>query len=145
MPCLCASSVRRLDHIIGVNESRFGIEPIAAMLLGVDQNGPVGPPAFYAFVRFREIVAAALGVLSGGALGPKRAGRDKAVIIRRQRRGTVLGMVRPELVDKSDVGTLEFSNDEVTLDFKQSIAATESLLRGAYGKTLVFTLSATTP
>ena len=33
----------------------------------------------------------------------------------------------------------------VTIDFKQSIAATESLLRGAYGKTLVFTLSATTP
>ena len=33
----------------------------------------------------------------------------------------------------------------VTIDFKQSIAATDSLLTGAYGKTLVFTLSATTP
>jgi cytochrome c len=33
----------------------------------------------------------------------------------------------------------------VQIDFKQSIAATDSLLTGAYGKTLVFTLSATTP
>ena len=33
----------------------------------------------------------------------------------------------------------------VTIDFKQSIAATESLVTGGYGKTLVFTLSATTP
>ena len=33
----------------------------------------------------------------------------------------------------------------VTIDFKQSIAATDSLLTGNYGKTLVFTLSPTTP
>jgi cytochrome c len=33
----------------------------------------------------------------------------------------------------------------VTINFKQSIAATDSLLRGAYSKTLTFTLSATTP
>ncbi len=33
----------------------------------------------------------------------------------------------------------------VTIEFKQSVAATDSLLSGAYGKTLVFTLSATTP
>ena len=33
----------------------------------------------------------------------------------------------------------------VQVDLKQHIAATESLLRGAYGKTIVFTLSATTP
>jgi PKD repeat protein len=37
------------------------------------------------------------------------------------------------------------SGSPVTLGFKQSIAATESLKTGPYGKTLVFTLSATTP
>ena len=33
----------------------------------------------------------------------------------------------------------------VTIDFRQSIAATEGLRTGAYGKTLTFTLSTTTP
>ena len=33
----------------------------------------------------------------------------------------------------------------MTIGFKQSIAATEPLVTGAYGKTLMFTLSATTP
>jgi hypothetical protein len=33
----------------------------------------------------------------------------------------------------------------VTIDIKQSIAATEPLLSGGYGKTVVFTLTATTP
>src|SRR5262249_54167645 len=37
------------------------------------------------------------------------------------------------------------SGQAVTLGFKQSIAADESLVTGGYGKTLVFTLSATTP
>ena len=37
------------------------------------------------------------------------------------------------------------SGRPITLGFKQSIAATESLKTGPYGKTLVFTLSATTP
>jgi hypothetical protein len=37
------------------------------------------------------------------------------------------------------------ASDAVTIDFKQSIAATDSLLRGGYTKTLTFTLSATTP
>ena len=33
----------------------------------------------------------------------------------------------------------------VAIDVKQSIAAEEPLLRGSYGKTVVFTLSSTTP
>ena len=33
----------------------------------------------------------------------------------------------------------------VTLGFQQSIGASETLLRGTYGKTLTFTLSSTTP
>jgi amidase len=37
------------------------------------------------------------------------------------------------------------SNDAVTLGFQQSIASTEPLRTGAYTKTLVFTLSTTTP
>jgi hypothetical protein len=37
------------------------------------------------------------------------------------------------------------SGHPLTIGFKQSIAATESLITGGYGKTLVFTLSATTP
>ncbi len=37
------------------------------------------------------------------------------------------------------------SNDAVTVDFLQSIAANEPLRTGAYGKTLTFTLSTTTP
>lgn len=37
------------------------------------------------------------------------------------------------------------SNDEVTLDFKQSIAATDALRTGSYSKFLTFTLSTTTP
>jgi hypothetical protein len=37
------------------------------------------------------------------------------------------------------------SNDEVTLDFKQSIAAGDALRTGAYSKLLTFTLSTTTP
>src|SRR4051794_966499 len=37
------------------------------------------------------------------------------------------------------------SNDAVTLTFKQTIGRTEALRTGAYGKTLTFTLSTTTP
>jgi hypothetical protein len=37
------------------------------------------------------------------------------------------------------------SNDPVTLGFKQSIGATQALRTGAYAKTLLFTLSTTTP
>lgn len=37
------------------------------------------------------------------------------------------------------------SNDEVTLDFKQSIAANDALRTGSYAKTLTLTLSTTTP
>src|SRR4051794_14031860 len=37
------------------------------------------------------------------------------------------------------------SNDSVTLSFKQTIGRTEALRTGAYGKTLTFTLSTTTP
>ena len=33
----------------------------------------------------------------------------------------------------------------VTIDFKQSIAETDNLRRGAYAKTLTFTLSTTAP
>ena len=38
-----------------------------------------------------------------------------------------------------------FSARPVTIDFKQSINASEPLVTGGYGKVLVFTLSATTP
>ena len=38
-----------------------------------------------------------------------------------------------------------FSAEPFTIGFKQSINASEPLLIGGYGKTLVFTLSATTP
>ena len=38
-----------------------------------------------------------------------------------------------------------FSAAPMTIGFKQSINATEPLITGGYGKTLVFTLSATTP
>ena len=37
------------------------------------------------------------------------------------------------------------SNDAVTLEFKQPIAATDALRTGAYTKTLTYTLSTTTP
>ncbi len=37
------------------------------------------------------------------------------------------------------------SNESVTVDFKQSIGANDALRTGAYGKTLTFTLSTTTP
>ena len=36
-------------------------------------------------------------------------------------------------------------SDTATLNFKQSISATEPLRTGAYSKTLTFTLSTTTP
>jgi hypothetical protein len=37
------------------------------------------------------------------------------------------------------------SNDQVTIGFKQPIAANDALRTGAYSKTLTFTLSTTTP
>ena len=37
------------------------------------------------------------------------------------------------------------SNDQVTIDFKQPIAANDALRTGTYAKTLTFTLSTTTP
>ena len=37
------------------------------------------------------------------------------------------------------------SNDQVTVDFSQSIGANEALRTGAYAKTLTFTLSTTNP
>ena len=37
------------------------------------------------------------------------------------------------------------SSDPVTLAFKQSVSAAETLRAGTYGKTLTYTLSTTTP
>jgi len=37
------------------------------------------------------------------------------------------------------------SNDQVTVNYKQSIGASDALRTGAYAKTLTFTLSTTTP
>jgi hypothetical protein len=37
------------------------------------------------------------------------------------------------------------SNDAVTVDFKQPVAANDALRTGTYSKTLTFTLSTTTP
>jgi hypothetical protein len=37
------------------------------------------------------------------------------------------------------------SNESATIGFKQTIAANDALRTGAYGKTLTFTLSTTTP
>ena len=37
------------------------------------------------------------------------------------------------------------SNDAVTLEFKQPIAANDALRTGTYAKTLTYTLSTTTP
>ncbi len=51
--------------------------------------------------------------------------------------------------DRSPLALLTYiapvSNDAVTLDFRQSIGASEALYTGAYGKTLVFTLTTSTP
>ena len=51
--------------------------------------------------------------------------------------------------DRSPLALLAYagpvSNDPVTIGFRQSIAATGPLHTGAYGKTLVFTLSTSTP
>jgi hypothetical protein len=41
--------------------------------------------------------------------------------------------------------TAPVSNDAVTVSFTQAISATEPLRTGAYTKTLVYTLSTTTP
>ena len=41
--------------------------------------------------------------------------------------------------------TAPISNDEVTVGFRQHIGASQALRTGAYGKTLTFTLSTTTP
>jgi hypothetical protein len=41
--------------------------------------------------------------------------------------------------------TAPTSNESVPITFKQSIAANDALRTGAYGKTLTFTLSTTTP
>ena len=64
---------------------------------------------------------------------------------RRHRRG-----VRPPVGGSASPTTLltygaPASNDAVTVSFKQSIAANDALRTGAYGKTLTFTLSTTTP
>ena len=37
------------------------------------------------------------------------------------------------------------SNDAVTITFSQHVGATDALRTGAYGRTLTFTLSTTTP
>ena len=37
------------------------------------------------------------------------------------------------------------SNDAITLEFQQTVAANDALRTGAYGKTLTYTLSTTTP
>ena len=41
--------------------------------------------------------------------------------------------------------TAPVSNDPVAITFRQHIGATQALRTGAYGKTLTFTLSTTTP
>ena len=46
---------------------------------------------------------------------------------------------------KATLDTAPVSNDAVTIAFKQPIGANEPLRTGAYGKTLTFTLSTTTP
>jgi hypothetical protein len=59
------------------------------------------------------------------------------------------GVFAPLKTDRTPLALKRFadpvSNDTTTVDFKQSIAADEPLLTGAYAKTLVFTLSTSTP
>jgi hypothetical protein len=59
------------------------------------------------------------------------------------------GAFAPLPGDRSPLGLLQYlapvSNDKVTIGFRQSIAADEPLATGGYGKTLVFTLSTSTP
>ena len=64
-------------------------------------------------------------------------------------RATRVGRWAPLRSDRSPLRLLSYAgpvtNDAVTIGFRQSIAASDSLLTGGYGKTLVFTLSTTTP
>ncbi len=59
------------------------------------------------------------------------------------------GTLAPLKTDRTPLPLRRFtepvSNNTTTIDFKQSIGADEALLTGAYAKTLVFTLSTSTP
>jgi PKD repeat protein len=59
------------------------------------------------------------------------------------------GAFAPLPSDRSPLALLSYNapvtNDAVTIDFRQSIGSSEALYTGAYGKTLVFTLSTSTP
>jgi hypothetical protein len=59
------------------------------------------------------------------------------------------GAFAPLPSDRTPLHLLSYArpvtNDAVTIDFRQSITADEALLTGSYAKTLVFTLSTSTP
>jgi Amidase len=75
---------------------------------------------------------------------------DAALLDLERRKGSVRGPLHgiPVLVkDNLDVKSWSgpVSNEPVTIDVKQSIGATDALRTGTYSKTLVFTLSTTSP
>ena len=92
-----------------------------------------------AALTVRDPSATATGRLVNGTRGVRAAAAGQGRTTGRSRRSARTGAPLT-LLYATPVGARP-----VTIDFKQPIAATDSLLTGNYGKTLTFTLSATTP
>jgi hypothetical protein len=77
------------------------------------------------------------------AVGSKTFQIDKASEVGAPIAGSVPATLSLTLGTPASFGA--FAKDSVTLTFKQHIGASDALRTGAYGKTLTFTLSTTTP
>jgi YD repeat-containing protein len=133
-------------NVPGVLALTFGPVPsIGTFLPGVDRDytaavaATVTSSATAAALTVRDPSATATGhLVNGSAVMPQalqvRAGTGAFAPL------SSTGAALPLTAFSAPVGARP-----VSVEFKQPVAATDSLLTGAYGKTLVFTLSATTP
>jgi PKD repeat protein len=133
-------------NVPGVLALTFGSVPsLGTFLPGVDRDytasvaATVTSTSSAAALTVRDPSATATGhLVNGSAVMPQalqaRAGTGAFAPL------SSTGAALPLTAFSTPVGARP-----VNVEFKQPVAATDSLLTGAYGKTLVFTLSATTP
>ncbi len=84
-----------------------------------------------------------------GRLVNRTVALDQPLEVKATNAANPSGAFAPLRTDRSPVRLLSYpgpvSKDSVTIGFRQSIGGHEALLTGTYGKTLVFTLSTSTP
>ena len=147
--------------LAGDNTQEVGVGGVVPGVLSLEINGSANFGAFQPAVT-RDYFAQVTGTATSTATAAELTVRDpnsqatghlvnggRALAQAVQIRGGATAAYAPVPENGSRLRLLTFpepfSAAPITIGFKQSINATEPLIIGGYGKTLVFTLSATTP